>query len=33
MLIKVALYTLRSEASVSELEGSMGCCEGDTCVD
>jgi hypothetical protein len=33
MLTKVALYTLQSEASAPELEGPMGCCEGDTCVD
>jgi hypothetical protein len=33
MATKVALYTLQSEASVPELEGSMGCCEGDTCAD
>jgi hypothetical protein len=33
MPTKVALYTLYSEASVPELEGPMGCCEGDTCVD
>jgi hypothetical protein len=33
MPTKVALYTLQSEASTPELEGPMGCCEGDTCVD
>jgi hypothetical protein len=33
MLTKVALYTLQSEASTPELEGPMGCCEGDTCAD
>jgi hypothetical protein len=33
MLTKVVLCTLQSEASAPELEGSMGCCEGDTCVD
>jgi hypothetical protein len=33
MLTKVALYTLQSEASLPELEGPMGCCEGDTYAD
>jgi hypothetical protein len=33
MPTKVALYTLHSEASSPELEGPMGCCEGDTCAD
>jgi hypothetical protein len=33
MPTKVALYTLQSEASAPELEGPMGCCEGDTCAD
>jgi hypothetical protein len=33
MPTKVALYTLQSEALAPELEGPMGCCEGDTCVD
>jgi hypothetical protein len=33
MPTKVVLYTLQSEASAPELEGSMGCCEGDTCAD
>jgi hypothetical protein len=32
MPTKVALYTLQSEALVPELEGPMGCCEGDTCA-
>jgi hypothetical protein len=33
MLTKVVFYTLQSEAPAPELEGPMGCCEGDTCVD
>jgi hypothetical protein len=33
MPTKVALYTSQSEASAPELEGLMGCCEGDTCAD
>jgi hypothetical protein len=33
MPTKVVLYTLQSEASAPELEGPMGCCEGDTCAD
>jgi hypothetical protein len=33
MSTKVALCTLQSEASAPELEGPMGCCKGDTCVD
>jgi hypothetical protein len=33
MPTKVALYTLQSEASAPELEGPMGCYEGDTCTD
>jgi hypothetical protein len=33
MPTKVVLYTLQSEASAPELEGPMGCCEGDTCTD
>jgi hypothetical protein len=32
MPTKVVLYTLQSEASTPELEGPMGCCEGDTCA-
>jgi hypothetical protein len=33
MPTKVALYTLQTETSALELEGPMGCCEGDTCAD
>jgi hypothetical protein len=33
MPTKVALYTLQSKASAPELEGLMGCYEGDTCAD
>jgi hypothetical protein len=33
MPTKVAFYTLQLEASAPELEGLMGCCKGDTCVD
>ena len=33
MLTKVVLYSLPLEASTPELEGPMGCCEGDTCAD
>jgi hypothetical protein len=33
MPTKVALYSLQSKALAPELEGLMGCCEGDTCTD
>jgi hypothetical protein len=33
MPTKVAFYTLQLKALALELEGPMGCCEGDTCVD
>jgi hypothetical protein len=33
MPTKIALYTLQSKASALELEGPMGCCEGDTYAD
>jgi hypothetical protein len=33
MPTKVALYTLQTKTSALELEGPMGCCKGDTCVD
>jgi hypothetical protein len=32
MPTKIALYTLQSEASALELEGPIGCCEGNTCA-
>jgi hypothetical protein len=31
--IHYVLYTLQTETSTLELEGPMGFCEGDTCVD